>query len=333
MSDITPFSEQELALLASCRAVISVCDPSLSMLLKGRVEDLVVLAGVVGRSASLTTDLGFSSKARSVETLAAKLTNQGIEEVVNLPVKASLGRSFTVSKLHLYGFLLKIAQKKEFLADQLKQILACYHTILFSLMAEDLYISIISDSMGNESWTRRATRDLMMMWEERSNAQADSFAPLMQQLWDVRHTLVPVLGTLLGTVELLQLSFRLPPTWHDFLAEKGSDVEVAYSMDEFLFSLSFEQLKKLQEIMEEKKVGSISREVAHQLLGMRPNQLLEGPNEDDLPAIRLYRSFLRRNALSRLRRDTDRPGPRRTIEQLLLLYLWSKDDQPCEASE
>lgn len=325
MSDIIAFAEQELSLLANCRELLSVFDPNLALLLEGRVEDLEMLAGIVGRSASLMTDLGFSDAARSVETLAAKLTDQGIEEVVNLPAKASLGRSYMVSKLHLYGFLLKIAGKNEYLAPQKEKILVCYHGILFSLMAEDLYISIISDSLGNESCTRRATKDLVVMWEQRSNAQADSFAPLMQQLWDVRHTLVPVLGTLLGTVELLQLSFRLPKMWYEFLQVRGGDEEVAYALDEFLFSLSFEQLKNLQEIMEEKQIKAVSREEAHQLLILQPNQLLEGPHEEDLPAIRLYRSFLRRNALSRLRRDSDRPGPRRTLEQLLLLYLWSLD--------
>lgn len=327
MSDIIAFTEQEFSLLDDCRELLYVHEPNLASLLDGKVEDLEMLAGIVDRSASLTSDLGFSPKARSVETLAAKLSNQGIEEVVNLPTKASLGRSFTISKLHLFGFLRKIAQKHSCLTPKLEQILVCYHAILFSLMAEDLYISIISDSLGNESWTRRATRDLVRMWEERSNAQADSFAPLMQQLWEVRHTLVPVLGTLLGTVELLQLSFRLPPMWHDFLRDRGSDEEVVYALDEFLFSLSFEQLKNLQEIMEENQLSAVSREEAHQLLGLRPYQLLEGPNEEDLPAIRLYRSFLRRNALSRMRRDSGQPGPLRTLEQMLLLYLWSKDHQ------
>ena len=188
----------------------------------------------------------------------AKLSNQGIEEVVNLPAKASLGRSYTISKLHLYGFLRKIAQMQEYLSVHRERILVCYHAILFSLMAEDLYISIISDSLGNEEWARRATKDLVLMWEQRSNAQADSFAPLMQQLWEVRHTLVPVLGTLLGTVELLQLSFRLPPMWHDFLHDRGKDEEVVYALDEFLFSLSYEQLNNLQEIMQEQLLTAFS---------------------------------------------------------------------------
>jgi len=141
--------------------------------------------------------------------------NQGVEEVVNLPVRASIGRTFMVAKLHLFGFLLNVVAKQGYLSDeQEEEILSCYHSILFALMAEDLYITIISDANGQESWAKRATHDLVMMWEERSAVSTIAFAPLLQELWDARHLLIPVLGTLMGTVELLQLSMGLSRTWH-----------------------------------------------------------------------------------------------------------------------
>jgi hypothetical protein len=322
VSEIIPFTEHELNVLGMCHRLLMEKQPNLASILAARRDDLVALAMIVGRSSSLTSDLAFFERARNLETLTAKLINQGIEEVVNLPVKASLGRSFTVSKLHLYGFLLKI----QVLSVYRSEVLDCYHAILFSLMAEDLYISIISDSSGKESWTRRATRDLVVMWEERSNAQATSFAPLLQQLWDVRHTLAPTLGTLMGTVELLKLSFRLPTVWHDFLEERGGDEEVVWALDEFLFSLSYEQLSTLERLMEEQSLGAVSRSEATELLSLRASQRLEGSSEDELSAIRLYRSFLRRNGLARLRRDGDRQGPHRTLEQQLLLYLWTHSE-------
>ncbi len=326
MKHIIPFTTFERDTLAQGRALLVDEHRDIVHILDNRISDLEDLAAIVGRASSLTADLGFSSSPRTLDTLAAKLSNQGIEEVVNLPVKASLGRSFTVSKLHLFGFLIKLAQQG-WLITMYQDILDCYHAILFSLMAEDLYISIISDSNGQESWTRRATRDLVVMWEMRSNAEATSFAPLLQQLWDVRHTLVPTLGTLLGTVELLKLSFRLPEAWHSFLDEQGGDEAVVWALDEFLFSLSFEQLSNLQALMEEKALTSVSRTEALELLNLRSGQLLEGADDEDLAAIRLYRSFLRRNGLARLRRDGDRTGPHRTLEQQLLLHLWQHAPQ------
>lgn len=326
MNHIIAFTTAEHDTLAKARALLSKEHLEFVDILDTRVEDLGSLAAIVGRATSLTSDLGFASSPRTLDTLAAKLSNQGIEEVVNLPTKVSLGRSFTVSKFHLFGFLIKLAQQG-WLISIYQEILDCYHAILFSLMAEDLYISIIGDSSGQESWTRRATRDLVVMWEERTNAEATSFAPLLQQLWDVRHTLVPTLGTLLGTVELLKLSFRLPDEWHSFLDEQGGDEEVVWALDEFLFSLSYEQLSKLQDVMDRQGIQTVSRTKALQLLSLRPGQFLEGSDDEDLAAIRLYRSFLRRNGLARLRRDGDRNGPRRTLEQHLLLHLWKHSPQ------
>ncbi len=151
MSDKSAFSAVELVLLDTCQSVLDEKDVSLASLLKTKIADLHALSGIVERSSSLNHDLGISDQGRNWQTLASKLTNQGIEEVINLPVKASLGRSFSIAKLHLYGFLLKITENKSYLASQKAAVLSHYHTILFSLMAEDLYISIISDSSGGMS--------------------------------------------------------------------------------------------------------------------------------------------------------------------------------------
>lgn len=192
-------------------------------------------------------------------------------------------------------------------------------------MAEDLYISIIGDSAGDEAWVGKASRELITMWENRLPAEIGVFAPLLQQLWEARNSLVPMLGTLLGTVELLQLSMQLDQRWHVFLEEQGSQDVVVYALNEFLFSLSYEQQRKLETLMDSHKESVVSRSEAAELLNLRPDQRLEGPGEDTLPVVRLYRSFLRRNALARMRRETDRKGPHRTLEQYLLLHLWERD--------
>ena len=149
MNQIVAFNDQERVLVASCRAVLEEQHKQLAQYLDDRVADLHSLAGIITRSASLVSDLGFSKSRRDLNTLAAKLVNQGVEEVVNLPVRASIGRTFMVAKLHLFGFLLNVVAKQGYLSDeQEEEILSCYHSILFALMAEDLYITIISDANG-----------------------------------------------------------------------------------------------------------------------------------------------------------------------------------------
>ncbi|MGE4454364.1 MAG: hypothetical protein AB7D92_07495 [Sphaerochaeta sp.] len=318
------FSSSEQRLLADCQVLLDTHDASLASLLKDRIRDLQALMDIVERSGSLNSDMGITGQIRNWKTLAAKLTNQGVEEVVNLPVKASLGRSHSIAKLHLYGLLLKLATHTPYLASQREQILKQYHIMLFSLMAEDLYISIIAESTGQEVWALRARRELIEMWDNRSKADIAVFAPLLQQLWEARNTLVPVLGTLLGTVELMQLSLQLSETWQAFLLRYGKQEQVVLALDEFLFSLSYEQQKKLESWMEAHGTTLVHRDRVADILNLRQNQRLEGLDDDALPVIKLYRSFLRRNTLARVRRDSDRKGPHRTLEQLLLLFLWEQ---------
>jgi len=84
-------------------------------------------------------------------------------------------------------------------------------------MAEELYVSIISESNGGEVWLHRATEELVRMWDYRTSVNKREFAPNLRKLWIARHTIVPVLGILMGTVELMRLSFGLSFVWHSFI--------------------------------------------------------------------------------------------------------------------
>lgn len=324
MGQFIPFSAFEAKTLKDSRSEIR--DESLLSFIDVRIADITDLAKIVARM-PLMNDLGISDKPRSIESLTLRLANQGFEEVVNIPSKAQLGRSLVVSKLHLFGFLLKISQQHTVSTTLYQEVFSCYHSILFSLMAEDLYISIISDSEGYECLALRAMQDLVQLWDERSSTREVEIAPLVRQLWEVRHSLVPTLGTLLGTVELLKLSLNLPPIWQEFLQSKGGETEVAQALEEFLFSLSYEQIAVLERHMAELGLHSLAWEQAFSLLKLKPSQMLEGPDSDDIPARRLYRSFKRRDALCRQRRESDRPGPKQTLEQHLMLHLWETEGQ------
>lgn len=323
MAAVFPFSDDEQRILNICSTILQNSDSSLFSVLTTRMRDLKTLGKIVERSGSVQHDLLSTGQPRNWETLAEKLSNQGVEEVVNLPVKATLGRSMVVTKLHLWGFLYKIAVSNILLFEQREAIRTSYHATLFSLMAEDLYRSCLAGSNGTEVWVQRAAKELIHVWEERKNVQMTSFVPLLQHLWRARETLVPSLGTLLGSVELLQISMQLPSSWHGFLDTCAHDEQVVQALDEFLFSLSYEQQQRLLLLMKERGISSISRQEAKSLLRLQPHQYLEGPNEDDFATIKLYRSFVRRNNLARSRRDGLRSGPQHTLEQYLSIYLWS----------
>lgn len=320
MRQISTFTPIESELLDRCESILSESSPSFHSRLVGLRSDVKLLSEIANRSPSPNLDFNGQSDGRSWVTLAEKLKNQGIDAVVNLPAKAVVGRSFLVSKLHLFGFLEKITPAQPLMFPLLATIEDSYHNTLFDLMAEDLYVSVISESKGGEPWLHRATEELIMMWDYRTSVNKSEFAPNLRQLWIARHTIVPVLGTLMGTVELMRLSFGLSSVWHSFITNQAKKEGMTHALEEYLFSLSYEQISLLRSHMRDHGISAISRNQAHELLLECGEQVFE--QGEGSSAIQLYRSFLRRQTLAKGRRLTQSKGPHRSLEEYFMIYLW-----------
>ncbi len=151
MRQISTFTKSETDLLDQCEAILSESSANLFSHLQALRSDVKLLSEIANRSPSPNQDFNGHPDGRSWRTLSEKLKNQGIDAVVNLPVKAVVGRSFLVSKFHLFGFLDKISSTQPALALLQPAMEDSYHNTLFDLMAEDLYVSVISESRGAKS--------------------------------------------------------------------------------------------------------------------------------------------------------------------------------------
>lgn len=325
MRQISTFTRSESELLDRCEAILSETSETLFSHLQALRSDVKLLSEIANRSPSPNQDFNGQPDGRSWRTLADKLKNQGIDAVVNLPVKAVVGRSFLVSKLHLFGFLEKISSTQPHLAPLQPAMEDSYHNTLFDLMAEDLYVSVISESTGSEVWLHRATEELIRMWDYRTSVNKSEFAPNLRKLWIARHTIVPVLGTLMGTVELMRLSFGLTSVWHSFIMSQAKKEGMTHALEEYLFSLSYEQISLLRGYMSEQGISAISRSQAHSLLLECGESVFEKGEASS--AIQLYRSFLQRQTLAKGRRLTQSKGPHRSLEEYFLIYLWEVEER------
>ncbi len=324
MRQISTFTQAESDLLDRCELVLGESSATLYAHLQALRSDVRLLSEIANRSPSPNQDFDGHGDGRSWRTLAEKLKNQGIDAVVNLPVKAVVGRSFLVSKLHMFGFLDKISHTQSQLTEEQPVIEDCYHNTLFDLMAEDLYVSVISESKGGEPWLHRATEELIKMWDYRTSVNKSEFAPNLRKLWIARYTIVPVLGTLMGTVELMRLSFGLSSIWHSFIISQAKKEGMTHALEEYLFSLSYEQISLLRGYMQDKGVAAISRSQAHQLLLECGESVFE--KGEGSSGIQLYRSFLQRQTLAKGRRLTGSKGPHRSLEEYFLIYLWEVEE-------
>ena len=316
------FTEGESRVLANSIEILEELDSPFSEVIKSRTEDLEVLAQIIERAPSPNTDLFNRTEGRNFDSLAKKLSSQGLAHVVNLPAKAVLGHGFIVSKLHLFGMLIKLLATYPELEQCRPMVEQEYTDLLFTLMAEDLYTALLTDQEGGEEWVTKAVHELIMMWDRRTSDYLERFALAIRELWQARHTVVPVLGTLLGTVEIMRLNGLLSPVWSDFLATQSSAEGFAYALEEFMFGLDYEELVMLRKKMKEEKLNLISREQAWQLLGKE-----EISEESNNAALELYRSYMNRQQNAKIRRFREAPGPKRSLEELFVIYLLSSPEK------
>ncbi len=321
------FSSEEKVFIDSLEEALYGMGSPFCDLMEQRRSDLDQLAGIVRRAPSLMKDLDLSRQERNGESLSRVLYNKGVLEINRQPTKAVIGYSFTVSRLHFFGLIRKICYKfRDELGNFREQAENLYGKELFSIMAEELYRCVLNRSSLDAPWSARVSRALVNLWEYRLSDKDISFAPFVQSLWNVRKQLVPVLGTLMGSYELLCLSFQLSAVWSDFLSRRIEDQKRNQALEEFLFDLSFEELGSLRIIMKEERLNAISREDADRLLGRKLNERL-----DELPANQLYESFLLRSRNSQIRYYRQSAGPWKTIEEYFVEYYYTLETEPAFA--
>ena len=109
----------------------------------------------------------------------------------------------------------------------------------------------------------------------------------------------------------------------EFFGREDMGEDETASFEEFLFNMTHEELAKLRSAMRAQNICAATPAWASQILG-RQIEALEHSREIDPMA--LYRSYQRRQLAADFRLMAGSPGPRRTAEAYLMVYLL--DQQP-----
>jgi len=268
---------------------------------------------------SILDPRGSGEERQSVETLVDTLFHGGIDHTVLLPTKVVVGRSFMIAKFNLFGYLRKLGDGYGVCAEYRDELQSLWEAVIFSLLLEDVYQVIIERRSYDDTMRRRAAVDLIHLWDHRFDQKVNEYAPTLVELWSVRRRLVPVFGTLMGTMELLRLSSLLPEGWYGFLERHGDDEEVILALEEFLFGLSYEDLCRVREDMARRGISAINREELGNIPGIETDSGVDDMSYlDPREMYRFYQDRMRRGH----RRETSAtPGPTRTIEELLLVDM------------
>lgn len=323
------FDDEEASIVSSALVALAAKAPGDATVLSERITQLQVLNQTVFDSPSLSTQQELGGYGRSPQSLVHHLTqSDGLIGDLDLPIKATLQRTYLLAKIQLFRGLVKAVSElcngkdSEFhpIALDLREELA---QSIYTQMAEDLLLALLRKPSVTIPTKRRAARQLIQIWDN-ATLEIDDFCPFLESAWHARNRVNPGLGSLLGTTEYFRLVAEdCSNRFLDFFVRDGVSEAEDQAFAEFLFGLTWDELETLRNEMKRQHIDVTDEAWAEQVLGRKIEHDCDDGNNID--PIALYRSYTRRQLAADYRILSGKPGPRRTAESYLMIYLLNNE--------
>ena len=205
---IVILTEKQKKLIDDLLVYMSEADAERVLIIKDRMKDLEHLARAIALFPSLLEQHDLPGGMRTPKTLVEMLIDnrEAGDRTLLLPSKASLGKGFLVAKMHTFSSLSKQSTRIKAPASLSEELMTEAVTMMFSLLAEDVYLNLIADKTLSREIRRQWGYSLLMLWEYRTDDRIQVIAPILNEVWTARRKLAPAFGTMMGTSELLLLS-------------------------------------------------------------------------------------------------------------------------------
>lgn len=322
-AELRLFDDAESALVTRSLANLEKLSPSDAAALRGQLGRLTDLSHMVQQCPSLYATETFAGRTRGLDSLLEHLCdNDGLAGELALPIKATMSRTFLVAKIQFLRGLVRATSYQvregaslEDLEYQLREELA---QSIYTQLAEELLLALLRKPDIQSRTKRQAAHQLIAIWEH-AEIEIDDFCPLLESAWHARNRVNADLGSLLGTSEFVRLVCEdCSQDFLEFFARDEVSLQQKQAFEEFLFDMTFEEVATLRNAMRDQHVDSISVEWAEKILG-RPIE--RESVADRIDPIALYRSYFRRQLAADFRIVAGRPGPRRTAEAYMMIFL------------
>ena len=290
--------------------------------IQSRLKDVEQLAKAIAQFPSLLQKTNMTSSVRTPEALVESLVSyqEDGDTMLHMPSKATLGKGFLVAKIHTFYSMSKLAKAYAGMSEaEVKEYQDETVSMMFTLMAEDVYMNLIRDKSLTMDLRRQLANSLIILWEHRSDQTISDIAPVLQNVWSARRTLAPAFGTMMGTSELLLVSIQMDEQWTQFIKQRLGEDEVSQAMEEFLFGVSYEQIFRLRTILKEQGIKAIGRDEVSAYLGERVKTDVSLDYRD------FYLLYTVRRDNARARQRLHLPGPKKTLEDYYISFVLQKN--------
>ncbi len=291
--------------------------------LKRVIDQLVRLRQVVTSYPSIVVPHKVAGQPRDVYTLTDAICSSNPYSIeAYMPTRAVVGRSYLVAKFNFFRLLSKIVRyhldegkEKEGLIKELHMFTL---EAVFTVIAEDILISIASDHRLNIDLRRKSTYLLADLWEHRTSRSVKDFFPFLESIWSAKTRIKITYGTLSGTTEILALMREgcASEVIDYFTREQISDNE-RNALLELVFNSTYEELETMRKWMKVHDQHVLSPSDVAMIFNVplsRLHQTISTPKD-------MFFTFRERQVMSYHRSMQDLPGPKRTAEEYLMIYF------------
>ncbi len=303
--------------------VLAAAGSAQQTIIEDNLERLARAADLVRSCPSIERSFQFQGRKEvSSETLAdllCRLPDYDLD--LHVPTKVVLGQAYLVAKINFFkgvGYALEGSSAPSDLHDRVAFEAG---QSIYSKLAEELFLSIITDPHGAQPVKVHAARSLFDVWENRLSAEIDDFAPVLESVWVARNNMRPVLGTLRGTHELLRmLAGTQDHSFLDHFTLEEVPLEEIQAFEEFLFGISHEEIHKLRLHLESQTKAVVSPDDARGILGRSKESWapMGGPQA-------IYSSYKKRKVKANYRVITETAGPKKTAEEYVMISFLERD--------
>jgi hypothetical protein len=235
--------------------------------------------------------------------------------LLRTPAKVAALRSFLIAKFHAFSLLSRLTNGNEILNKKANNI---SFSVVFTLMAEDVYFSCLEDPYFSNATKSRLADDLIALWDSGTDQRSIRHLRALSSLWTARDSAPPSFGTMDGNMELLRISIDMDTDteWEDFLKEESTNDKTRWALEEFLFGLSYEEILQVRNRLRQYGVTAVSHDEVRNYLDTKP--VYSVVNDTDPRTI--YDFFAERRDACALRKKVSASGPLHTLEEIYLKY-------------